>query len=132
VTDHDQGTRTSGTRSRFEARVAPDGRILELTEIVPAGAARAVSPNSPEGVSILRAGHDILYRFDDERRVRDLTYAALLEGMQQEVLLALHKVRHPELLDEPELVPILRRLLRDLESTAQTFREACRNISADA
>ncbi|MGD0264450.1 MAG: hypothetical protein ABSD47_05755 [Candidatus Methylomirabilota bacterium] len=45
--------------------------------------------------------------------------------MRQEVHLTLQKVRHGELLDEPELVPILRRFLADLEATTTAFRETC-------
>jgi hypothetical protein len=109
---------------RFEARVAPDGRIQVLVERKEHGRPRPVPPDSPEGLSILAAGHGILYRFDEDRRLRDLPYPRVLEAMRQEVQLTLHKVRHGELLDEPELVPILRRLLADLEATAAAFREA--------
>ena len=52
--------------------------------------------------------------------------------MRQEILLTLHKVGHGELLDEPELVPILRRLLRDVEAAAVAFQEACRRLPAGA
>lgn len=45
-------------------------------------------------------------------------------AVRQEILLTLHKVRHGELLDEPEAVPVLRRLLEELDSTAAAFRAA--------
>jgi hypothetical protein len=79
-------------------------------------------------MGILAAGWDILYRFDDERRLRDLPYPEVLEGMRQEIRLTLHKVSHGELLDEPELIPILRRLLADLEAVAGAFQEACQRL----
>jgi hypothetical protein len=110
---------------RYEATLAPDGRVESLVEHPAGGAPRPVPPESPEGVSILATGRDILYRFDEERCLRDLAYPDVLEAMRQEVHLTLHKVRHGELLDEPELVPILRRLLADLEATTAAFREAC-------
>jgi hypothetical protein len=113
---------------RYEAAVAPDGRILALFERGPHGGPRPIPPDSPEGVGILQAGRDILYRFDDERRLRNLPYAGVLEAMRQEIHLTLHKLRHAELLDEPELVPVLRRLLADLERTGAKFQEACQGL----
>jgi hypothetical protein len=109
---------------RFEATLAPDGRVQSLVEQAGGGAPRPIAPESPEGVGVLAAGRDILYRFDEERRLRNLAYPDVLEAMGQEIRLTLHKLGHGELLDEPELVPILRRLLADLEATAAAFRQA--------
>ena len=109
---------------RYAATLAPDGNVESLVEHPAGGATRAVPPESPEGISILATGRDILYRFDEERCLRDLPYPDVLQAMRQEVQLTLHKVRHAELLDEPELVPILRRLLADLEATTAAFQEA--------
>jgi hypothetical protein len=117
-------------RSRYEASVAADGRILKLIERAPDGSPRAVLPDAPEGVAILRAGRDILYRFDEERRLRNLPYLEVLAAMQREVHLTLHKVRHGELLDEPEVVPVLHRLLTDIEAAATDFRRACEGEQA--
>jgi hypothetical protein len=110
---------------RYEATLAPDGRVESLIEHAVGGVPHPIPPESPEGVSILATGRDILYRFDEERRLQDLAYPDVLEAMRQEVHLTLHKARHGELLDEPELVPILRRLLADLGATTTAFREAC-------
>ncbi len=115
----------------YEATVAPDGRIQALVERSADGSQRPVPLGSPEGLRILAAGHGILYRFDDERRLRDLPYSRVLEAMRQEIHLTLHKVRHGELLDEPELVPVLRRLLTDLEATATAFREALSGLRTE-
>ena len=65
-----------------------------------------------------------LYYFNDERRLRDLPYLDLLETMWQEIGLTAHKVRHGELRDEPDALPILRRLLAGIEDAAETFRRA--------
>ena len=111
-------------RSRYEATVAPDGRILRLIEWAPHGPPRTIPPEASEGLALLGAGCDILYRFDEERRLRNLPYLELLEVMRQEVRLTLHKIRHGELLDEPEVAPVLRRLLADLEASATAFRQA--------
>jgi hypothetical protein len=119
-------------KSRYEATVAPDGRIRALCEYTPEGVPRRIQPESSEGVGILAAGHDLLYSFDDERRLRNLAYLGVLEAMRREIHLTLHKVRHGELLDEPELVPVLRRLLVDLEATAAAFREVCERLRTEA
>jgi len=108
---------------RYEATLAPDGCVRSLVEQAVGGAPRPIAPESPEGVHVLATGHDILYRFDDERRLRDLAYPEVLEAMRREIRLTLHKVSHGELLDEPELVPILRRLLAEVEATAAVFQE---------
>lgn len=113
---------------RYEATLAPDGRVQCLVERAAGEPPRPIRPLSPEGVSILTSGRDVLYRFDDQRRLRDLAYPEVLEAMRREIHLTLHKVRHGELLDEPELVPILRRLLADLEATAAAFRDACTGL----
>ncbi|HYL80354.1 MAG TPA: hypothetical protein VEU07_06045 [Candidatus Acidoferrum sp.] len=111
-------------RPRYEATLAPDGRILGLIEWAPDGLPRTIPPNGSAGMAILRAGHNILYRIDEERRLRNLPYLEVLEAMQQEVHLTLHKIRHGELLDEPEVAPILRRLLADIRATETSFRQA--------
>ncbi|HXZ44177.1 MAG TPA: hypothetical protein VEH53_05055 [archaeon] len=117
---------------RYEATLAPDGRVLSLVERAGGDAHRLIDPESPEAMEVLVRGRGILYHFDDERRLRDLAYPDVLEAMRQEIHLTLHKVRHGELLDEPEMVPILRRLLADLEATATAFREACGRLGAGA
>lgn len=117
--------------SRYEVTVAPDGQIQALVEWGGDGSPRPIRAGSPEGLRILAAGHGVVYRFDDERRLRDLPYPRVLEAMRQEIHLTLHKVRHGELLDEPELVPVLRQLLTDLEATAAAFREALRGLRTD-
>jgi len=117
---------------RYEATLAPDGRVLSLVERAAGDAHRFIDPESPEAMEVLVRGRGILYHFDDERRLRDLAYPDVLEAMRQEIHLTLHKVRHGELLDEPEMVPILRRLLADLEATATAFREACGRLGAGA
>jgi len=95
------------TGFRFEARVAPDGRIAELTEVSGCGR-RSVAPFSDEGIAVLSRGRDVVYRFDDERRLRDLPYLDLLEAMRREIDLTAHKIRHGDLLDEPDALPVLR------------------------
>jgi len=117
--------------SRYEATVAPDGRIQDLVERGEQGIPRPIPPGSPEGMRILAAGCGILYQFDDERRLRDMPYPRMLEAMRQEIHLTLHKVRHGELLDEPELVPDLRRLLTDLEATAAAFQEGLSGLRTE-
>jgi hypothetical protein len=108
---------------RYEATVGPDGCVRSLVENAAGAASRPIPPGSAEGVHILAGGREILYRFDDERCLRNLAYPDLLEAMGQEVRLTLHKVGHGELLDEPELIPILRRLLADLAARAAAFQE---------
>ena len=122
----------SDAEFRYEASVAPDGRIQALVERVPGGSPRPIPPSSPEGLRILAVGHGIMYRFDEERSLRHLPYPRVLEAMRQEIHLTLHKVRHGELLDEPEMVPALRRLLTELEATAAAFREAVSSLRAEA
>ncbi len=112
--------------------MAPDGRVEALFEGSPAGVPRPIPPGSPEALRILLAGNDLLYRFGDERRLRDLPYPRVVEAMRQEILLTLHKVRHGDLLDEPELVPLVRRLLRDLDASAAAFQEACGSLPTGA
>jgi hypothetical protein len=111
------------TGFRFEARVAPDGRIAELTEVSGCGH-RSVAPFSDEGIAVLSRGCDVVYRFDDERRLRGLPYLDLLDTMRQEIGLTAHKVRHGDLLDEPDALPVLRQLLAGIEDAAETFRRA--------
>lgn len=116
---------------RYETVVAPDGRIQDLREILPGGAPRPIPPESSEGLDILAAGRDILYRFDDQRRLRDLPYPEVLEAMGQEIRLTLHKVMHGELLDEPEGAPALRHLLAEVQATAAAFRRASGTARTD-
>jgi hypothetical protein len=113
-----------GERFRYEASLAPDGRVRTLIEWLPHGLPRTIPPDAPEGLDILGAGRDILYRFDEEQRLQNLPYPEVLEAMCQEVRLTLHKVLHGELLDEPEVAPSLRRLLLDIETAATAFRQA--------
>ena len=105
---------------RYEAAVAPGGQVERLTEYRPDGAPHDLAPGSARALGILQAGQDIVYRLGEEERLADLPYAELLGAMRQDVLLTLHKVRHGELLDEPEAVPVLRRLPEELDSTATT------------
>lgn len=79
---------------------------------------------SNKGIGVLSRGRDVLYCFDDERRLRDLPYLDLLETMRQEIGLTTHKLRHGDLPDEPDALPILRRLLAGNENAAETFRRA--------
>jgi hypothetical protein len=67
-----------------------------------------MAPFSNEGVAVLSRGRDVLYFFDDERRLRDLPYLDLLETIRQEIGLTAHNVRHGDLLDESDALPILR------------------------
>jgi hypothetical protein len=120
------------TEFRYQATVEPDGRVRALIGRDAGGIPRAIPPGSPEGVRILAAGCDILYRFDEERRLRDLPYPQVLEAMRQEIHLTLHKLRHGELLDEPELVPVLCRLLANLEATAAAFQAALSGLRMGA
>lgn len=108
---------------RFEIEVAPDGRIAALTEVSDCGR-RSVAPFSDEGIALLSRGRNVVYRFDDERLLRGLPYLDLLETMRQEIGLTAHKVRHGDLLDEPDALPVLRRLLAGIEDAAETFRRA--------
>lgn len=85
---------------------------------------RSVAPFSDEGIAVLSRGRDVVYRFDDERRLRGLPYLDLLDTMRQEIGLTAHKVRHGDLLDEPDALPVLRRLLTGIEDAAETFRRA--------
>lgn len=120
------------TEFRYQATVEPDGRVRALIGRDAGGIQRAIPPGSPEGLRILAAGCDVLYRFDEERRLRDLPYPQVLEAMRHEIHLTLHKLRHGELLDEPELVPALRRLLADLEVTAAAFQAALGGLRTGA
>ena len=124
--------RVGGGSFRYEAMLTPDGRVLSLLEHIAGGVTRPIGPETAEGVCILAAGRDIVYRFDDEQRLRNLAYSDVLEAMRQELHLTLHKVGHGELLDEPELVPLLRRLLRDLEVTAAAFQQARVRLGTEA
>jgi hypothetical protein len=83
-----------------------------------------VAPFSDEGIAVLSRGRDVVYRFDDGRLLRGLPYLDLLETMRQEIGLTAHKVRHGDLLDEPDALPVLRRLLAGIEDAAETFRRA--------
>ena len=111
-------------QARYEATVSPDGRISRLVEWGPDGSPRTITPEDSEGLAILGAGRGVLYRFDEDRRLRNLPYLEVLEVMGQEVRLMLHKTRHGDLLDEPEAAPLLRRLLADIEATATAFRQS--------
>lgn len=82
-------------------------------------------PHSGEGVAILTRGNGVVYRFADDTEVRDLPYLDLLETMRQGILLTAHKARHGELMDEPEVLPALTRLLAGVAEAADAFRRAC-------
>ena len=125
----DRPRRERGTR--FEAAVAADGRIEGLTEVSAAGGCRPLQPFSREGIAVLTRGRGIVYRFDEDRRLRDLPYPQVLAALRQETLLTAHKVRHGELLDEPDCLPALRALLRRIEAAAEAFRQACQATPAD-
>ena len=112
--------------------MAADGRIECLTEVSAAGERRPLQPFSPEGIAVLSRGRNIEYRFDGDRRLRDLSYPDVLAALRQETLLTAHKVRHGELLDEPDALPVLKALLGRIEATAEAFRQACRATPADA
>ncbi len=125
----DRSRHESGVR--FESAVAADGRIECLTEVSAAGGRRALQPFSREGIAALTCGRNIEYRFDDDRRLRDLPYPDVLAALRQETLLTAHKVRHGELLDEPDSLPVLKALLRQIEATAEAFRQACQTTPAE-
>jgi hypothetical protein len=72
-----------------------------------------------------------VYRFDEDRRLQDLPYPEVLEALRQETLFTAHKVRHGELLDEPDSLPVLRALLRRIDAAAEAFRQACQATPAD-
>ena len=112
------------TRIRFEAQVAPDGRITMLSDLAE-GEERPVPPYSLEGIAILTRGTGLAYRLSDDEQVRNLPYLELLQAMRQNILLTAHKAGHGELLDEPEVLPVLKRLLAGIEDAADTFRRAC-------
>jgi hypothetical protein len=118
-------------RARYEARIAPNGRIQELTDHSEGGTPRAIYPASPEAIALLARGRDIVYRFDDGGRLQYLPYLEILAAMRREVLLAAHKARHGELVDEPEVVPVLRRLLSGIEAEAAAFRRASAEADDD-
>jgi hypothetical protein len=82
------------------------------------------APFSAEGIAVLSRGRDVVYRFGDERQLQGFRYLDLLEAMRQEIGLTAHKVRHGDLLDEPDALPVLRRLLAGIEDAAETFRRA--------
>ncbi len=113
------------------AVVAADGRIECLTEASADGGRRPLPPFSPEGLAVLSCGSNIEYRFDEDRRLRDLPYPDVLAALRQETLLTAHKVRHGELLDEPDSLPVLRALLRGIDAAADAFRQACQATLAD-
>ena len=117
--------------TRFEAILAADGRIECLTELSATGEPRSLQPFSDEGIAVLTQGRSIEYRFDEDGRLRDLPYLEVLSALRQDVLLTAHKVRHGELLDEPDSLPALRELLRRIEARAEAFRRACRAPAAD-
>jgi len=111
--------------------VAADGGIEGLTEVSAAGGRRPLQPFSREGIAVLTRGRGIEYRFDEDRRLRDLPYPEVLAALRQEILFTAHKVRHGELLDEPDSLPALRTLLRRIEAAAEAFRQACQATPAD-
>lgn len=112
------------TRFRYEARVSHDGRITWLSELA-AGGQRPVPPHSREGIAILSQGNGVVYRFADGAEVRDLPYLHLLQAIRQDILLTACKARHGELIDEPEVLPALSRLLAAIADAADAFRRAC-------
>ena len=108
-----------------------DGRIEYLTEVSAGGGRRPLQPFSREGMAVLTRGRSIVYRFDEGGRLCDLPYPDVLAALRQEALLTAHKVRHGELLDEPDSLPVLRELLRQIEAAAEAFRRVCQETSAD-
>ncbi|RPI11617.1 MAG: hypothetical protein EHM71_00330 [Zetaproteobacteria bacterium] len=120
--DTEGAARRDGAEIRFEATVGSDGRIETLTERRSDGGGRPVDLSSREAIAVLTRGDRVEYRFDDGRRLRNLPYLDLLHALRQEVLLTAHKVRHGELLDEPDALPALKGLLARIEATAKAFR----------
>lgn len=56
-------------------------------------------------MNVLATGRDILYRFDDERRLRELACPDVLEAMRQEIHLTLHVRELRQGLRVPALLP---------------------------
>jgi hypothetical protein len=77
----------------LEVEVAPDGRIARVTKVSGHGRRSVVSLSS-EGAAALFRGGGVLYRSDDERRLRGLPYLDVLETMRQEIRLTAHNVWH--------------------------------------
>jgi len=119
-------------RARYEARVAPDGRIQELMDHSEGGTPRSICPTSPEAVALLCRGTDVVYRFDDGGCLWGVPYLEVLEAMRRDILLTAHKARHEMLVDEPEVVPVLRRLLVGIQEVAAAFRRAAEKAETDA
>ena len=119
-------------RSRYQATVAPNGRIESLRESLAGGVLRPIDPASAEGIAVLGCAREIEYRFGEGERLRDLPYLEVLAAMRQEILLTAHKVRHGELLDEPEVLPALRRLLAEVDAAAASFRRAAQAVQTDS
>lgn len=111
--------------------MAADGRIDCLAELSPTGERRSLQPFFREWIAVLTQGRNIEYRFEDGGRLQDLPYLDVLAALRQETLLTAHKVRHGELLDEPDSLPVLRELLRRIEAAAEAFRRACQVPAAD-
>lgn len=120
--DTEGAPRQEGAGVNFEAVVGSDGRIEALTERRAEGGGRPLELSSREAIALLTAGDRVEYRFDDGRRLRNVPYLDLLHALRQEVLLTAHKVRHGELLDEPDALPVLKGLLARIEATAAAFR----------
>ena len=126
------GNRPCGeSDARFKVRVTPDGRIDSLTEMSATGGRRPLQPFSSDGIAVLKRGRNIEYRFDEERRLLDLPYLDVLAALRQEILLTAHKIRHGELLDEPDSLPVLKELLHRIEAAAEAFRCACEALRPD-
>lgn len=117
------------TRIRFEAEVTPDGRITMLWDLADGGR-RPIPPHAREGIVLLTRGAGLVYRFADDEQVRNVPYLELLQAMRQNILLTAHKAGHGELLDEPEVLPALKRLLAGIEDAADTFRRACDTLGS--